>query len=71
MPQYCGGPHQDWSIEEVELDGPRAGEVLVAWQATGLCHSDHHPRAGEAPAMMPTVGGARRRRHRRGGRARG
>ncbi|MCV7358311.1 NDMA-dependent alcohol dehydrogenase [Mycolicibacterium fluoranthenivorans] len=51
------GPHQDWSIEEVELDGPRAGEVLVAWQATGLCHSDHHPRAGEAPAMMPTVGG--------------
>jgi S-(hydroxymethyl)glutathione dehydrogenase/alcohol dehydrogenase len=50
-------PHQEWSVEEVTLDGPREGEVLVAWQATGLCHSDHHPRAGDAPAMLPTVGG--------------
>lgn len=51
------GPQEDWSVEEVELDGPRDGEVLVTWEATGLCHSDHHPRAGDAPAMLPAVGG--------------
>lgn len=51
------GPHEDWSVEEIDLDGPRDGEVLVSWEATGLCHSDHHPRAGDAPAMLPVVGG--------------
>ncbi|GAA4491506.1 NDMA-dependent alcohol dehydrogenase [Rhodococcus olei] len=49
--------HQDWSVEEVELDGPKEGEVLVSFEATGLCHSDHHPRAGDAPAALPVVGG--------------
>lgn len=28
------------TVEEVELDGPQAGEVLLAVQAAGLCHSD-------------------------------
>ena len=28
--------HQEWSVEEVELDGPREGEVLVSFEATGL-----------------------------------
>ncbi len=28
-----------YSIEEVELDGPRASEVLVEIRAAGLCHS--------------------------------
>ena len=27
------------SIEEVDLDGPRAGEVLVEIMATGVCHT--------------------------------
>ena len=27
-------------IEEVELDGPKRGEVLVQIKAVGLCHSD-------------------------------
>lgn len=49
--------HQDWSVEEVELDGPQEGEVLVSYEATGLCHSDHHPRAGDVPAVLPVVGG--------------
>ncbi|MDT5310055.1 MAG: hypothetical protein QOE48_5761, partial [Mycobacterium sp.] len=34
-----GGP---WSVEEFELDPPRAGEVLVQMAAAGLCHSDDH-----------------------------
>ncbi len=36
------GVGQDWSVEEVELDGPRENEVLVRLAASGLCHSDEH-----------------------------
>jgi len=28
------------TVEEVDIDGPQAGEVLLAVQAVGLCHSD-------------------------------
>ena len=27
-------------LEEIELEGPRAGEVLVKLAATGVCHTD-------------------------------
>ena len=47
----------DWSIEEIELDPPQDGEVLVSFEATGLCHSDHHARTGDFPAPFPIVGG--------------
>ena len=61
-----GGP---WSIEEFELDAPRAGEVLVQMAAAGLCHSDDHILKGDMaapnevlramglPTMFPTIGG--------------
>lgn len=49
--------NEEWSVEEVELDGPKEGEVLVAYEATGLCHSDHHVRAGDLPLALPIVGG--------------
>jgi NDMA-dependent alcohol dehydrogenase len=49
--------HQEWSVEEVELDGPEEGEVLVSYAATGLCHSDHHAREGDLPLVLPLVGG--------------
>jgi S-(hydroxymethyl)glutathione dehydrogenase/alcohol dehydrogenase len=29
------------TIEEVDLDGPRAGEVLIEVKATGICHTDY------------------------------
>ena len=32
----------EFSVEEITLDPPGPGEVLVRLQATGLCHSDHH-----------------------------
>src|SRR3954452_25356553 len=35
-------PKTDWSVEEVELDPPKAGEVLVKLVGSGLCHSDEH-----------------------------
>jgi S-(hydroxymethyl)glutathione dehydrogenase/alcohol dehydrogenase len=47
----------DWKVEEVDLDPPRDGEVLVSWEATGLCHSDEHVRTGDLPGPLPLIGG--------------
>jgi NDMA-dependent alcohol dehydrogenase len=61
-----GGP---WSVEEFELDPPRAGEVLIEMAAAGLCHSDEHILNGDMsasnevmrsfglPSMFPMIGG--------------
>ena len=40
-------PKTDWSVEEVELDPPKAGEVLVQLVGSGLCHSDEHLLTGD------------------------
>lgn len=44
-------------IEEVELDGPGEGEVLVEVKAAGLCHSDLSVVAGLRKRQLPVVGG--------------
>ena len=48
------GPSQPFTIEEVDIDKPRADEVLVRNVATGICHTDitvrDHPRA--APLVL-------------------
>ena len=36
-------------IETVQLDGPKAGEVLVEIKATGICHTDEFTRSGADP----------------------
>ena len=41
------------SIEEVELDPPGAGEVLVRIRAAGLCHSDLSVINGDRPRPVP------------------
>ncbi|WP_199254308.1 NDMA-dependent alcohol dehydrogenase [Mycolicibacterium mengxianglii] len=51
------GYGEDWSVEEIDLDPPQDGEVLVSFEATGLCHSDEHVRTGDLPAPLPLVGG--------------
>ncbi|MFW5680636.1 MAG: S-(hydroxymethyl)glutathione dehydrogenase/class III alcohol dehydrogenase [Pseudomonadota bacterium] len=44
------------SIETVELDGPRAGEVLVEIKATGICHTDEFTRSGDDPeGLFPAI----------------
>src|SRR5712672_1795505 len=43
------------SVEEVELDGPGPGEVLVEVKAAGVCHSDLHPARDEWPTRPPVV----------------
>ena len=43
------------SVEEAELQAPRAGEVLVELKAAGVCQSDLHPARGDWPARTPLV----------------
>jgi NDMA-dependent alcohol dehydrogenase len=47
----------DWSVEEIELDAPRSGEVLLEVVASGMCHSDEHLRTGDLPFLPPIIGG--------------
>jgi S-(hydroxymethyl)glutathione dehydrogenase / alcohol dehydrogenase len=45
-------------IEEVELAGPQAGEVLVELKATGVCHTDEFTRSGADPeGLFPVIFG--------------
>ena len=46
-----------WNVEEIELDDPRTGEILVKTLAAGMCHSDEHAHDGTMPAPMPLIGG--------------
>jgi len=49
-----------WSVEEIELDSPKAGEVLVKIVASGMCHSDEHLVTGDlagATPEPPLIGG--------------
>ncbi len=48
---------QEWSVEEVELDPPKEGEVLVKLAASGMCHSDEHLVTGDLPFELPIIGG--------------
>ena len=44
------------SLETVELDGPRAGEVLVEIKATGICHTDEYTLSGADPeGLFPAI----------------
>lgn len=44
-----------FSIESLELEAPRAGEVLVRIVATGLCHTDIVVRDQVLPTPLPVV----------------
>jgi S-(hydroxymethyl)glutathione dehydrogenase/alcohol dehydrogenase len=44
------------TIETVDLEGPRAGEVLVEIKATGVCHTDEFTRSGGDPeGLFPVI----------------
>ncbi|MEE9559494.1 MAG: S-(hydroxymethyl)glutathione dehydrogenase/class III alcohol dehydrogenase [Acidiferrobacterales bacterium] len=44
------------SIEEVDLAGPEAGEVLLEVKATGICHTDHFTLSGADPeGLFPVI----------------
>jgi S-(hydroxymethyl)glutathione dehydrogenase/alcohol dehydrogenase len=44
------------TIETVQLEGPRAGEVLVELKATGICHTDKYTLSGADPeGLFPAI----------------
>jgi S-(hydroxymethyl)glutathione dehydrogenase / alcohol dehydrogenase len=51
-------PGQPLVVGTVQLDGPRAGEVLVEIKATGICHTDEFTRSGADPeGLFPAIFG--------------
>jgi S-(hydroxymethyl)glutathione dehydrogenase/alcohol dehydrogenase len=49
-------PAKPLVVEEVDLEGPKAGEVLVRLAATGVCHTDAFTLSGRDPeGLFPTV----------------
>lgn len=49
-------PNTPLSIEEVDLEGPKAGEVLVKVLASGVCHTDAYTLSGADPeGLFPVI----------------
>ena len=47
---------QPLTIEEVDLEGPKAGEVLVEVMATGICHTDAYTLSGlDSEGIFPSI----------------
>jgi Zn-dependent alcohol dehydrogenase len=45
------------AVQEVELDAPGAGEVLIRVEAAGICHTDAHYMSGDLTCLLPAVVG--------------
>ncbi len=44
------------TVEDVDLEGPKAGEVLVEIKATGICHTDYYTLSGADPeGIFPAI----------------
>ena len=44
------------TIEDVDLEGPKSGEVLVEIKATGICHTDYYTLSGADPeGLFPAI----------------
>jgi S-(hydroxymethyl)glutathione dehydrogenase / alcohol dehydrogenase len=49
-------PGKPLSIETVQLEGPKEGEVLVEIKATGVCHTDAYTLSGKDPeGLFPAI----------------
>ncbi len=48
-------PRTPFVVEDVDLDPPRSGEVLVRIAAAGICHSDWHFAVGDLTTPLPAV----------------
>lgn len=50
------GPNEPLKIEEVDLEAPKKGEVLVKLMATGVCHTDAYTLSGADPeGLFPAI----------------
>jgi S-(hydroxymethyl)glutathione dehydrogenase / alcohol dehydrogenase len=48
---------EPFRVQEVELQAPQTGEVLIRVQAVGVCHSDWHLVTGDTKHPLPLVAG--------------
>ena len=49
---------EEWTIEDIEIDDPGPGEVIVKTKVAGMCHSDEHMSSGALPMPhYPCIGG--------------
>ncbi len=49
-------PNQPLVIEEIDLEGPKAGEVLIEIKATGVCHTDAYTLEGkDSEGIFPSI----------------
>jgi len=49
-------PNKPLVIEEIDLEGPKAGEVLVEIKATGVCHTDAYTLEGkDSEGIFPSI----------------
>jgi S-(hydroxymethyl)glutathione dehydrogenase / alcohol dehydrogenase len=49
-------PGQPLTVETVQLDGPKVGEVLIEIKATGVCHTDAYTLSGNDPeGLFPAI----------------
>ncbi len=47
---------QPLSVETIQLEGPKAGEVLIEIKATGICHTDAYTLSGKDPeGLFPAI----------------
>jgi Zn-dependent alcohol dehydrogenase len=53
----CHSFGQPLVLEDVDIEAPRSGEVLVSLAATAICHSDIHLLRGEWGGTLPVVAG--------------
>jgi S-(hydroxymethyl)glutathione dehydrogenase / alcohol dehydrogenase len=52
----ANGPQTKLSLETVQLEGPRAGEVLVEIKASGVCHTDAYTLSGQdSEGIFPSI----------------
>ena len=52
------GTRSGWLVEDILIDPPKAGEVLIKLAASGMCHSDDHVNTGDIPLDWgPIIGG--------------
>ena len=52
----CWAPQQPLEVDEIDLEGPKAGECLVRLVATGVCHTDAYTMSGRDPSgLFPAV----------------
>ena len=49
----CYANNEPVRVEDVDLDAPKDGEVLVRMAASGVCHSDRSVISGIMPAKLP------------------